>query len=74
MRKGTRGTRRTKGVTRKGARRTNKNGITKGVYGIGKGVRNGVFGVGKGVRNGVFGVGKGVFNVGKGITRKVFRR
>ena len=61
--KGTR-TRKIKG------RRTNKNGITKGIYGIGKGVRNGVGGVFKGV----YGIGKGVFNVGKGVTRKVFRR
>ena len=66
--KGTRVTRGTRKATRK--RRTNKNGITKGVYGIGKGVRNGVFGVGKGV----YGIGKGVFNVGRGVTRKVFRR
>lgn len=68
----------------KGRRKSGKNGITKGVYGVGRGmrngaygVRNGVYGVGKGVRNGIYGVGKGVygvgkgmFNVGRGVTRK----
>ena len=63
------GTKRTKVTKRRG--RTNKNGITKGVYGIGKGVRNGVVGVGKGVFKGVYGVGKGVYNVGRGVTQKV---